>query len=682
MTQNIFETIQLRKQALAAITEKAVKFNWIDGGQGKGILDKLDADVLTIGVIGQMKSGKSTFLNSFVFEDNKLPVATIPMTAALSVITYGEEEKIIAKFYTKDEWDEQKLQAARSLESVAGNSMEESKVKAAKELIERAWKLGAKLETYLEKGEQEDQIENLEEYVGAEGKYISITKSVDIYSSKQYLKGVNVVDTPGFNDPIVSREKQTKDFLKKADVVLLMLYAGRPFDVTDRDILFENVRQCGIGKVIVGINKYDIPYGNGETPDEIKSYVKQEIQKACKAYSDDTLVDILKEVEPIPLSAEMALLSQMPKSKIAQNDSFKHAWERLCDVFEISSQEQMKEKSHFNDLTSAIKTLVETEKNKILFIKPLNVILANGSNHKDVIYKDIREYENLIKNLNVPDRELEERLDNLKKAERRLEKKIEMLGDDIGSDFRNIVCKGKKKLEDLVDKSCCNMQRTVDDWTKFEDDYKVNSRLNTEEIKLTKMLKRDVENLSEEAARKVKDCTTNFFCDAEQTLRKYLPEDFYEIYFIKSITQKVNFEIEKEDLFSSGISEENNDGGNKNIFIFINSALKNWFNHSGEAKKKYDYINFRNNDFDPKPYLENIYGRKDEIIEMVKRAFIDELIQPMKEQIKEIQSKTIDKENRLKDALEKLEELKLQKDIIDRQIEEIHIMSYQLKIKA
>jgi hypothetical protein len=70
----------------------------------------------------------------------------------------------------------------------------------------------------------------------------------------------------------------------------MMLYAGRPFDATDRDILFQNVRQCGIGKVIIGINKYDIPYENGETEEEIKNYVKDEILKACKACDDETLV--------------------------------------------------------------------------------------------------------------------------------------------------------------------------------------------------------------------------------------------------------------------------------------------------------------------------------------------------------------------------------------------------------
>ena len=246
---------------LASLVEKARKYGWIDARRKKEIIDKLNNDVLTIGVIGQMKCGKSTFLNSFVFENDILPAATTPMTAALSIITYGPEEKIVAEFYSKSEWEEQKMQAVRPLEQVAGNTLEESKVKAAKELVEKSIRLGVSLSSLLGKT-QEDSLDNLIEYVGADGKYVSITKSVTIYYPKNYLKGVEIVDTPGFNDPIVSREERTKEFLKRADVVLLMLYAGRPFDATDRDILFKNVRQCGTGKVLIGVNKYDIPYGN------------------------------------------------------------------------------------------------------------------------------------------------------------------------------------------------------------------------------------------------------------------------------------------------------------------------------------------------------------------------------------------------------------------------------------
>ena len=415
------------------------------------IKKKLEKDTLTIGVIGQMKCGKSTFLNSFVFKDNILPAATTPMTAALSVITYGEKERVVAEFYTKDEWAEQKMQASRN-EDEAENTLDASKIKAAKELVAKATSLGSSLENYLGQT-QEDCFSNLIEYVGADGKFVSITKSVTIYYPHEYLKGVEVVDTPGFNDPIVSREERTKEFLKKADVVIMMLYAGRPFDATDRDIIFKNVRQCGIGKVLVGINKYDIPYcseTNPEDEEQIKEYVKAELRKACRDCNDNTLVEILNEVEPIPLSAEMALLSELPMSKISSTESLDFAYKRHCTNFGISTQKELYQWSHLADLVSAVKNVVDNEKSKILFVKPLNAILAAGDRIKQDNENEICLINSRIELLRMPDADIDEREENLSKAYKRLSKKTNSLGEDIESEIRNLVRKGKMNWKTLL----------------------------------------------------------------------------------------------------------------------------------------------------------------------------------------------------------------------------------------
>ena len=169
---NILEDFQIQKQKVVQLTRKAVEFGWLASDRGEEIIKKIQDDILTIGVIGQMKCGKSTFLNSFIFGSDVLPAATTPMTASLSVITYGEQEKMMAEFYTKEEWEEQRRQATRNLAELEGNEVEKSKVQAAQELVSKASKLGSSLESYLGKT-QEDKLENLVEYVGADGKYIS-----------------------------------------------------------------------------------------------------------------------------------------------------------------------------------------------------------------------------------------------------------------------------------------------------------------------------------------------------------------------------------------------------------------------------------------------------------------------------------------------------------------------------
>ncbi len=678
MEQNLFEELFAKKQQLITLAKKASGFGWIDHAREREIIDKLENDVLTIGVIGQMKCGKSTFLNSFVFEDDILPAATTPMTAALSVITYGEKEKVVAEFYTKDEWEEQKLNASRSLDDVTGNPLEESKIKAAKELVEKSKKLGSSLNSFLGTT-QEDDFSNLIEYVGADGKYISITKSVTIFYPKEYLKGVEIVDTPGFNDPIVSREERTKAFLKKADVVLMMLYAGRPFDATDREILFQNVRQCGIGKVIIGINKYDIPYENGETEQDIKEYVKKEILKACKECEDDSLAEILKQTEPVPLSAEMALLSHLPISKITSNDAYEHALKRAYEIFEISSQKQLLGKSRQAYLTAAVKQLIETEKEQILFAKPLNAIMAAGNNKKAEVEKCLREWESMVDNLNKPDDELQEKQDGLVKAEKRLNRKIDSLGDDLEEQFRKIVRNGRDEMEDSVDAACRKMDGIIDAKGRFESVQNIITRIDAVRQELvTRTLKRTAERLGTDAKSKIKENIRDFMVDAEEVFLRFVP-DFDTRDFIKSLNREIVLEIEDQDVFSFDASkDEENYGWGDLAWAVLNDAswgtldlLDTALNHGEKKQKLHKEVLFIKNDFNPQPFLETITDKKDSIIDKVKERIIEETINTMREQIDKIRSDISSKEKKLEEAKVKVEEYRKIKAEVETQLKEI-----------
>lgn len=678
MEQNLFEELFAKKQQLITLAKKASGFGWIDHAREREIIDKLENDVLTIGVIGQMKCGKSTFLNSFVFEDDILPAATTPMTAALSVITYGEKEKVVAEFYTKDEWEEQKLNASRSLDDVTGNPLEESKIKAAKELVEKSKKLGSSLNSYLGTT-QEDDFSNLIEYVGADGKYISITKSVTIFYPKEYLKGVEIVDTPGFNDPIVSREERTKAFLKKADVVLMMLYAGRPFDATDREILFQNVRQCGIGKVIIGINKYDIPYENGETEQDIKEYVKKEILKACKECENDSLAEILKQTEPVPLSAEMALLSHLPISKITSNDAYEHALKRAYEIFEISSQKQLLEKSRQAYLTAAVKQLIETEKEQILFAKPLNAIMAAGNNKKAEVEKCLREWESMVDNLNKPDDELQEKQDGLVKAEKRLNRKIDSLGDDLEEQFRKIVRNGRDEMEDSVDAACRKMDGIIDAKGRFESVQNIITRIDAVSQELvTRTLKRTAERLGTDAKSKIKENIRDFMVDAEEVFLRFVP-DFDTRDFIKSLDREIVLEIEDQDVFSFDASkDEDNYGWGDLAWAVLNGAswgtldlLGTALGHGENKQKLHEIVLSIKNDFNPQPFLETITDKKDSIIDKVKERIIEETINTMREQIDKIRSDISSKEKKLEEAKVKVEEYRKIKAEVETQLKEI-----------
>lgn len=685
MEQNLFEEFQNKKNKLKSLALKAKDFGWIDENRCKELIDKLEKDILTIGVIGQMKCGKSTFLNSFVFEDTVLPAATTPMTAALSVITYGEQKKVVAEFYTNDEWEEQKAQAARSLDDVAGDTMAESKIKAAKELVSKASRLGSNLRDYLGKT-KEDSFDNIIEYVGADGKYVSITKSVKIYYPKEYLKGVEIVDTPGFNDPIVSREERTKEFLKKADVVLMMLYAGRPFDATDRDIIFKNVSQCGIGKVLIGINKYDIPYCsdvNPEDEEQIKDYVKSEIAKACRESNDNTLSDILSEAEPIPLSAEMALLSELPMSKVNSEEALSFAWNRHCSNFGIGSQPEMRKWSHIDNLVNAIRNLIDKEKSQILFAKPLNAIYAAGGKLKMDNENALNQKKAEITMLQSPDDDLEEREYNLSKACRRLEKKLSFLEDSLNDDVRTLVNNGEDILEDLVDSACNKMENVVE--TDFGRFTKVEA-LQPKFDKITSNLvnrdvKRKMKNLHDEGRRKFMSSIQDFFTDAEDILLKYLPDiDTRDL--IKDLQGTIKLDMENVSLFSKE-GEEVTDAGWLDIIggllggfldgisLGLVGAVGRVFTHNSTKIDLLNFINNQRNNFDWGDLLQGAFANKDKIINNIRQKLIEDMLNPLQKKVEEIRNDKANKETKLEEAKAALDDLLDKKTILEVQLEEV-----------
>lgn len=685
MEQNLFEEFQNKKNKLKSLALKAKDFGWIDENRCKELIDKLEKDILTIGVIGQMKCGKSTFLNSFVFEDTVLPAATTPMTAALSVITYGEQKKVVAEFYTNDEWEEQKAQAARSLDYVAGDTMAESKIKAAKELVSKASRLGSNLRDYLGKT-KEDSFDNIIEYVGADGKYVSITKSVKIYYPKEYLKGVEIVDTPGFNDPIVSREERTKEFLKKADVVLMMLYAGRPFDATDRDIIFKNVSQCGIGKVLIGINKYDIPYCsdvNPEDEEQIKDYVKSEIAKACRESNDNTLSDILSEAEPIPLSAEMALLSELPMSKVNSEEALSFAWNRHCSNFGIGSQPEMRKWSHIDNLVNAIRNLIDKEKSQILFAKPLNAIYAAGGKLKMDNENALNQKKAEITMLQSPDDDLEERENNLSKACRRLEKKLSFLEDSLNDDVRTLVNNGEDILEDLVDSACNKMENVVE--TDFGRFTKVEA-LQPKFDKITSNLvnrdvKRKMKNLHDEGRRKFMSSIQDFFTDAEDILLKYLPDiDTRDL--IKDLQGTIKLDMENVSLFSKE-GEEVTDAGWLDIIggllggfldgisLGLVGAVGRVFTYNSTKIDLLNFINNQRNNFDWGDLLQGAFANKDKIINNIRQKLIEDMLNPLQKKVEEIRNDKANKETKLEEAKAALDGLLEKKTILEVQLEEV-----------
>lgn len=659
---DLLKEIWERKQRLLQLLQRAKEYSWIDDSTLKAEIKRAEEQKLTIGVIGQMKAGKSTFLNSFIFGDTILPAATSPMTASLSYITYGPEKKLVAEFYTPDEWVELRNTAQLPIEEGQESTAQGSKIKAAQELVAKAVKI-SQLDSLLGKT-KEDSFSNLIDYVGADGKYIAITKAVTLYYPLEYLKGVEIVDTPGFNDPIVSREERTRQFLKQADVSLLLLYAGRAFDASDRDILFKDVRNCGIGKILVGINKYDINVAQGETPKEISTATEQALRQAAYELQDDSIIELVQETHPIPFSAEMALLSKLPMSRIQADEVLLHHYKRCCETFEISSQSELYERSLVESLNEAVRDVIERDKVEILLRKPVNMIQAAGNKLLSDIQNALTLAESQVKVLEMPDHELEDREDQLAKAERKLNRKIDSLRESLRELIREETYTFKTKAEDALDdviRASKDRAKKIDYFGmgKNEADSDIQSKfLTLENRTLPRLQKATLDKMRTKGNRELQD----FKVDVEDILERYLPDDVDVKDLIKSLSRLLGAE-DKDHHFS--IDQRACGFGDSSFGFFADVAIASLFPLVGVFKGVNALFGGRGREvrkelvdqpddiqtaMDFAPMRQQLMELLEERIASIRKRLIDELIGPLQNQIEEVRKDKSNKAKKLEDA--------------------------------
>ena len=374
-----------QKEKLKDLAKELLNEGFLKSEDIKKIEDILNNEKIKIAVIGQMKYGKSTFINSLIFGKEFLPTSSTPMTAALSEIKYGNKDIYEVTFFTPEEFEE----------------MEKVEDEVFQETISKAKALGRELYRLLgnKKTISPDEFEN---YVGADGKYTPIVKMLTIKTPNDILKEAIVVDTPGFNDPVKSRDEIAFKFIEEADFIILFLYAGRPFDNTDREIIINKLQNAPLGKLIVVVNKADTLLEEHGTFKRVKKYVEEKYKTAVnEGIASPNFREMLLSADIIPISSLMALLGKMDMSEIEKDENLKWYYDKFKEEFGNISQEDMLKLSNIEELENNIKEGIEKEKNKILISKvkqqiitPLRLKLGELQTQKLNIEQDLENLDN------------------------------------------------------------------------------------------------------------------------------------------------------------------------------------------------------------------------------------------------------------------------------------------------
>ncbi|WP_379968297.1 dynamin family protein [Ectobacillus sp. sgz5001026] len=413
---------------------------------------------IRIGIVGEVKAGKSSFLNALIFNgDSILPKAPTPMTAALTKITYGKEFEGCIVFYTQKDWQliERNMQDA---DQFMKNLYEEhikkcgtlripmsrdqfykrnenkipQELKSCKELVEMAERNKINIYEYLGETikirgkDQDDFIRELNEYVGSGGHYTPIVKHTEIQLNNELLKNAEIIDTPGLNDPIISRGRTTMDFLVKCDIVFFLSYTGQFLTKEDLDFLSNILPGESVNRAVLIGSKFDsgiLDYKEQSVPlkKALKAsqynFNKQADNIFGEALKDPNCAQIIHNIgENLPPKYVSAIMYTIA-TKIEKQQMLSEEEEHLVKTFERRFQgfsrnpELLKDLSNIEGiqkeeleriLAQKDEIIVEKVKNtirdkQIYFLKELETInIQARTNRQDLQTYDLGELQNKI----------------------------------------------------------------------------------------------------------------------------------------------------------------------------------------------------------------------------------------------------------------------------------------------
>lgn len=274
--------------------------------------DYLNNQKFSIGITGVMNAGKSTMLNALMGREI-LGSAVVPETANLTVVKHNTREKAKVFYWNTQEWGKIET-AALELESMR---------EYVNETIET---FGDELSTYIKKESRYDEVEinDLSLYTSAEAsnKKCNLVKYVELGSNLDFLSdGIEIVDTPGLDDPVIQREEITKEYISQCDMMLHLMNVSQSATLKDVEFIIDALLYQNISKLLVVITRADTV--SKEQLDEVISYTKSSIEKQLKAQNKDSQLDyILKTIKFIPISGKMALLHRTGREQEALDAGF------------------------------------------------------------------------------------------------------------------------------------------------------------------------------------------------------------------------------------------------------------------------------------------------------------------------------------------------------------------------
>jgi signal recognition particle receptor subunit beta len=252
-----------------------------------------------IAVIGQIKAGKSTFVNALTRRPGLLPTDINPWTVVVTALHFRKgptppEHAAVFHLFSAEEWRELADGGGRLRElterMVPGfvPDLLRAQVEVMRKRAER--RLGPRFSELLGQCHRFQAVtpQLLTDYVsagdedalpGKRRQYSDITRSADLYfNDGPFAFPITLIDTPGTNDPFLVRDEITRRSVETPDIYVFVVSATQPLSTADIGML-RLLNGLHKDRIVVFINRADqLPNLN----DDAKA-VKAAIEKRLRA---------------------------------------------------------------------------------------------------------------------------------------------------------------------------------------------------------------------------------------------------------------------------------------------------------------------------------------------------------------------------------------------------------------
>ncbi|WP_458700945.1 dynamin family protein [Sulfurospirillum sp. 1307] len=572
------------------------------------IPQKLKEQKFSIGVTGVMNAGKSTMLNALLGKEI-LGTSVIPETANLTVIKYAKEPSAVVNFWKQNEW--KKIEESASYLENLKPFVDETKKIFFKNLGEFITQDGLS---------KKIDINELPSYTSAEhsDKKCNLVKSVELYTDLKFVEnGVEIVDTPGLDDPVIQREEITKNYLLECDLMIHLMNVNQSATQKDVEFIIDSLLYQNVARLLIVITRIDTV--SSEELNEVIEYTKNSIKNKLISLNKENSFDaILNKIDFIPIAGYMALLH-----RIGRKD------EALKAGYDLQSSGILKVENYLEEVlfgkdSQKAKVIIDANKKEII-----NIIKFNKTsflNEKELLSKSSSEIANEYK-------KYQSEISGIKDKLEKLNSLIDEETNELKGYFSTLKRFAQSKINSLKDIA---KRRVCDDFsyevrknkTKPKEEriaYIIETALKDGFIDLTRdyryQFSKKIEESFEKISREFEEFSQidkNSMTDSKEFFNKH----FSDINFTNSnvlLIQKVNTAIRTA-------SKKDIDSLCEKVDVYFEEAMKNIYE---EFNKKVEHINddlvleFTKSAKLPMQNMQESMQKQEEILNLAKQRIED-----------------------------------------------------------